>query len=355
MAQGKIEQNRNQALSTLTISIMYKIKQLPEDFTVKEISNVNIQNNGLYSYFILKKTNYTTIDALQILSKKFKIQLKHFGFAGNKDKNAVTEQKISVLKGSKKFENIGLKNIGLKYLGNGNEPISLGDLEGNEFVIVIRNLDENNIKKIKQSQNKKLKIPNLFGPQRFSKNNHLVGKSIVKRDFKKAVGLLLENNGNIEDEIKQYIEKNKNNYIEALRLIPLKTRRLFVHSYQSYLFNKIAEEHIKYNKNYTKKLKNIKIPIVGFDFEINSIKNKPQKNIIKKIIGEEQIAPRDFIINQIPELSSEGGFRDLFFETKFKIVEIANDYLNQNKQKIKINFTLPKSCYATVALEFFLP
>lgn len=53
----------------------------------------------------------------------------------------------------------------------------------------------------------------------------------------------------------------------------------------------------------------------------------------------------------MPELTSEGGFRDLFFEMNFKILEINNDELNKNKQKIKINFTLPKSCYATVALK----
>ncbi|MBI2659621.1 tRNA pseudouridine(13) synthase TruD, partial [Candidatus Woesearchaeota archaeon] len=111
---------------------MYKIKQLPEDFIVKEISNVKM-DNGQYAYFILKKTGYTTIGSLQIMSKKFKIPLKSFGFAGNKDKNAVTGQKISIFRGSRHFENMEFKGIGLEYLGNGKEPISLGDLDGNEF------------------------------------------------------------------------------------------------------------------------------------------------------------------------------------------------------------------------------
>ena len=78
---------------------MYKIKQLPEDFIVKEVSNVKVESDGQYAYYILKKINYTTIDALQVLSNKFKIQLKNFGFAGNKDRNAITEQKISILNG----------------------------------------------------------------------------------------------------------------------------------------------------------------------------------------------------------------------------------------------------------------
>ena len=332
---------------------MYKIKQLPEDFIVKEINDIGkkIQNNGQYAYYILKKINYTTIDALQILSNKFKIPLKNFGFAGNKDKNAVTEQKISIFRGSRNFENIEFKNIELKYLGNGKEPIPLGGLEGNEFTITIRNLANNEIEKIKILKNKKLKIPNLYGPQRFSKNNHLVGKAIVKRDFKKAVELILENKGFNEDKIKKYLIKNKNNYIEALRILPLKTRKLFVHSYQSFLFNKIANEYLKNN---IKNQKNtIKFPVIGFNFELNSIKDNKLKKVIIKIMEDEKINSREFIINQIPELTSEGGLRDLFFELKnLKILEVADDELNKTKQKIRLNFTLPKSCYATTALDF---
>ena len=330
---------------------MYKIKQLPEDFMVKEISRVDNNETGFYAYFLLKKTNYSTVSALELLSKKLRTPLKNFSFAGNKDKNAVTEQRISVFRGNKNFENIKLNNIKLKYLGNGKDSISLGDLEGNEFTITIRNLGNNEIKKIKGIENKIIKIPNIFGPQRFSRNNHLVGKAIIKKDFRKAVGLLSENSGKIEDEIWGYMKNNKNDYAGALRLIPLKTRKLFVHSYQSFLFNKIANEYLK-NKELNDKIKNIKIPLIGFNFELNSIKNRTLKNIIKKIIEEEQINPRDFVINQMPELTSEGDERDMFFELKFNILEIAKDELNVNKQKIKINFILPKSCYATVAVEF---
>ena len=166
---------------------MYKIKQIPEDFIVNEISKINKQENGQYAYYILKKINYTTIDALQVLAKKFKIQLKNFGFAGNKDKNAVTKQKISIFRGSKSFENAKLNNIELKYLGNGKIPISLGDLEGNEFTVTIRNLDKEHADKLLLFNTKKIRCANFFGIQRFSSNNHLVGKQIIKRDFRKEL------------------------------------------------------------------------------------------------------------------------------------------------------------------------
>ena len=335
---------------------MYKIKQLPEDFIVREISSVNTEENGFYSYFLLKKINHTTIGALEILSQKLDVPLKNFGFAGNKDKNAVTEQKISIFRGSKNVENIRLNGIELKYLGNGKSPISLGDLEGNEFTITIRNLGNYGIEKIKNYENKKINVPNLFGPQRFSKNNHLVGKTIVKREFNQSVELLLENNGNIENVIAKYLKGNKNNFIGALRLIPLKTRKLFVHACQSFLFNEIANECLKnIDKSEYNETGNIEIPIIGFNFEISAIKNTSLKKIIKNILEKEKISPRDFIISQMPELASEGGCRNLFFEVKnLKILEINDDELNKNKQKIKISFSLPKSCYATTLIEFIL-
>ena len=330
---------------------MYKIKQIPQDFIVKEISKINLKDSGQYAYFLLSKTNYSTVRALEILSEKFKIPLKNIGFAGNKDKNAVTGQHISIFCGNKNLENISLKDIQLKYLGNGQNPISLGDLEGNEFIVTIRNLNANEIKKIQKLEKKKISIPNLFGPQRFSRNNHLVGKSIVKKDFAKAAGLILENEGGAEKEIRNYLQKSKNDYAGAIRLIPLKTRKLLVHSYQSFLFNKTVSEFLKKNKD--KKIKNMQIPIIGFNFEIDSVNDKALKNIIKKILSSEKISPRDFIISQMPELTSEGTSRKLFFELRdLKILEIGKDEMNETKKKSKIKFSLPKSCYATTLLEF---
>lgn len=332
---------------------MHKIKQLPEDFIVREISSIKPEDNGQYAYLVLKKKNYSTVRALEVIAKKLRIPLKNIGFAGNKDKNAVTEQHISIFRGSKNIENIDFNGIGLKYLGNGKEPISLGDLEGNEFTITIRNLDDKDIKKIKEPENKKIKVPNLFGPQRFSRNNHLVGKCLIKKDFKKAAELMLENKGVAEEKIKNHLENNKNDYAGALRLIPLKTRKLFVHAYQSFLFNKITGEYLKDNKK--NKTKNIKIPVIGFNFDVNSIKNPILKSIFKKTLEEEKLNPRDFIINQMPELTSEGTERSLFFElNNLRILEIDDDELNKGMKKGSVDFTLPKSCYATVAIDFLM-
>lgn len=288
---------------------MYKIKQKPEDFFVKEISNIELKKEGIYSYFILKKKSYTTMRALQHIAKVLKVPLKTLGFAGTKDKNAVTEQVVSAKNVSReRLESINLKDIKINFLGKGEKPASLGDLEGNYFEIIVREAD---------SKPKKLeKFRNLFGEQRFSKNNAEVGKAILKKEFKKAAELADEN------DVNEYLKQNPNDFVGALRKIPIKILKIYVHAYQSYLWNIFAEKS-------TKK----EIPIIGFGTETD--------DEIDKLLEKEGMTTREFIIKAIPELTSEGDTRKVFAEVKdLKIEEI-------DEKTIKLSFILPKGSYAT--------
>ena len=58
---------------------MYKIKQIPEDFIVEEIPEYETQMEGEYSYFLLKKINYTTIDAIIKIAQRLRLPLKYIG------------------------------------------------------------------------------------------------------------------------------------------------------------------------------------------------------------------------------------------------------------------------------------
>ncbi|MBT6775040.1 tRNA pseudouridine(13) synthase TruD, partial [Candidatus Woesearchaeota archaeon] len=160
---------------------MYILKQIPEDFVVTEISNVKILGQGKYLYLNLKKTNRNTLDCVKEIAKQLNLKEKDVGFAGSKDKNAVTTQLVSVLGVSKeKISKIKIDNCELSILGSGNKPISLGDLEGNSFEITIRDLEEVNI-------NKTNFVANYFDEQRFSVHNVDIGRHLVKKEFKEAV------------------------------------------------------------------------------------------------------------------------------------------------------------------------
>ena len=284
-----------------------KIKQIPEDFIVNEVLKLQV-SNGDYNYYLLKKTNRNTLDVVKHLKNKgFKV-----GYAGLKDKNAVTTQYISVFRKRISFQ---MENVELKYLGSGRNQIFVGQLEGNEFIITIRDLDErlNDVKE----------VINYFGEQRFSWQNVELGRSIVKRDFKDVCKRL-------------ELEVQRNDYVNAMRAFGVKKLKFFVHAYQSYLWNEVVKGVEKKGK----------LSIFGF-----LTKDERYSEILKK----EKLDRKDFIIKQIPELSSEGSEREILMHVKgFKTLEFSDDELNKGKKKQVVKFYLPKGCYATVVVESLL-
>ena len=313
--------------------IKYIIKQLPEDFVVKEISGIKLVDSGEYTVFRLKKKNYPTERAVQHIAKALRIDRKRIGYAGNKDRVAITEQNISV-KGMKKdkAESLGLKDIELKFAGYCKGPISLGDLEGNQFEIAVRNISE---------QPKKVeKIINYYGEQRFSKNNAEIGKAIIKKDFKRAVDLILDSIGEQEERVIEHLKKDKNDFVGALKTMPWKVLNLYIHAYQSKLWNEIAKELVEKGVK-----ENKKIPLIGFATEI---RDKELKRIVEEIMQNEQIGYQDFVIRAIPDLSTDGSERELYAEVKdMEIGKPEDDELNKGKKKVKISFSLGRGSYAT--------
>jgi len=307
---------------------MHKIKEKPEDFIVEEVTIVQPVKKGNYSLWWMSKKDVTTADAVKKIARKLGIRERFVGFAGTKDKKAITKQLISISRISPgRIERLNIEGIKLEFYGYSGKPVSLGDLEGNKFEITVRNLDEIPVVKNKE-------IKNFYGEQRFSIQNAEIGKDIIKKNFKSAAQKIAET----ENDVKDYLSINETDYIGALRKLPIKILKLYVHAYQSFLWNKMAELFDD----------NIELPVIGFDTEIE---DERIRQLAEKIMKEEGITYRDFIIKEIPELSSEGGKRKLFAKpSDFEIVEKGEDELNREKYKIKLKFFLPKASYATEAI-----
>lgn len=332
---------------------MYKLKQVPEDFAVIETPSLTTEKQGKYLYFWMKKKGLNTLDVVKELSKRLGIREKDIGFAGSKDKHAVTEQMISLV-GVKKenVEKINIDNVSLKFLGYGKQPISLGDLQGNKFEIVIRNLDDEKIEKIEY-------VENYFDEQRFSEQNVGIGRHLLKKEFGKAVSL-------VDDfKVRKYIDNKPTDYVGALKVLPIRILRMYVNAYQSYLWNKAVATYLRKKGKLLKevaysegklvfvsnqeKFKELKIPLVGFGHE--DLDDTEVQEIIDETMQEENLSYADFIIKQIPELTLEGELRNVFVEVKdLKVGKKMKDELNQSKKKVKVSFTLLKGSYATMVV-----
>lgn len=319
------------------------IKQIPEDFIVNEVSKVElIKEQSNYIIYKLNKKNWDSFKIIESIAKALNCKSKLIGYAGNKDKQAVTTQYISFFKIPKsRIDSVKINDVKLEFQGYSKDRINLGDLKGNEFIINVRKLS-------KVSEVPKIQLENYFDDQRFGnkQNTHLVGKAILKKDFKLACELL-----NL-----QVLNKD---YIGALRTHQRRLLRFYLSSYQSFLFNKILSTYLEKFPHYQfdhaigklnfsdSKLKNFKIPLIGFDVKFN----KEIKDIAEIILKEEGITINDFIIKALPELVTESDYRPSLIEVKNIITEFSDDELNQGFKKAKISFFLTKSSYATLVIK----
>src|SRR3989338_7259956 len=149
-----------------------KLKHIPEDFVVEEQIELRLDKEIKdYSIWKLVKMNWESFGVIAAIAKALNTRIKFVGFAGNKDRTAITTQYISIYKIPKeKIEKIKINGVTLEFLGYSDNRINLGDLKGNNFKIILRDLD----KEIKIPS--KIYLENYFDEQRFGNksNTHLV-------------------------------------------------------------------------------------------------------------------------------------------------------------------------------------
>ncbi len=332
----------------------YSIKQVPEDFLVEEIPSAKDEGGGDYTYFLLEKKNLNTIRAVRLVAQALRVGMERIGWAGNKDKNAVTKQLISVYNAPiEKAEKLSIEGIKLSYHGKGHERIFIGNLIGNKFTVVMRKISEESFSKLRANletiKSGNFLVPNYFDEQRFGGNNVEIGTALLRREFGFAAREIYRN--------------EMENPIAALRRVHKSNLSLYVHSCQSLLFNELLSEYIRSSAGdfrtlpYSRgeflfpsgKAKNMMLPVIGFGTELG---NDATSAIAKKVLRKHELTQRDFAIRQLPELSVEGAMREAFVKAgDFELGRLEDDELNAGMKKAKIRFSLPKGSYATIVVK----
>ena len=101
-----------------------KIKQVPEDFAVSELIDLELAEAGNETYFWLTKRNWTTERAINEVAKRCGVSYRRFKFAGSKDKFAVTKQAVSAFKvPAERLRQIEIKDIAIDVIGLGVNPL----------------------------------------------------------------------------------------------------------------------------------------------------------------------------------------------------------------------------------------
>ena len=401
------------------------IRDKYEYFYVEEIPEHLPEGEGPNIWICIEKLGRTTLVVVLDISRDLHISRKRTGFAGMKDKKAITRQWICIsnMESDEKLQEVldlkdSIHNTKFLKVVRGHKKLRMGQLKGNKFKINIKHIPFNdNVKSLEDAaeiardvlkQLEKTGVPNYFGWQRFGKprtTTHLVGEALVQNDLKKAVDLYIGNPSELESLDSQKARKaydegdmekslelmhggmryekmmlrqlihdynkfgqlNDESYKSALLSLPKPLQRMFVHAYQSYLFNDVVSRRVamgidkyvegdividndeaiirdktpfeyqelitNFQVNPTSPLYGTKVPFAGGKV------GEMEKEVLKTY----NLNKEDFECPKMPKLGSHGLRRSMRFQIWDTNVDLIED-------GISVEFSINKGSYATAVL-----
>ncbi|MFA6963223.1 MAG: tRNA pseudouridine(13) synthase TruD [Patescibacteria group bacterium] len=366
------------------------IKFLPSDFIVEEIgldgqvSTINKEKDVLPDEVELSnrpiteaevvKNGIGTLEAADRLANALRISLSEIGYAGLKDENAITSQKMTFNGVSKEqLRSVDLPNLTLKNIRLRKGVVGVGDLTGNRFTILVRTNPQLNEEILRErvTEVNKAGFLNFYSLQRFGSvrlNNHFVGQAIFKGNYDEAIRLILAEPSTQEIKVLADIRAKAAAFygdwakmtesfaqfpyffrydLELLRELQstgkpvlalkqiFKSTKLFVHAYRSFWFNRLVSHYIKNNLQLPDEL-----PVLNGSAEVLAL--------YRPIIPESELSTLQF---------DQPFFGELFGNTPIMIkTRIMPKIYNAYKAPMGyvFYFDLDKGSYATTFLsEFF--
>lgn len=395
---------------TSTTGMGGEIKKSIEDFYVEEIAELNPLKEGDYLVIKVKKRNWDTINFVRVLSNALGVSQKRISFAGTKDKRALTVQYFSIYGvKAEDLEKVKLRDAEIEVVGYLRRNIQLGDLLGNFFRIRVHGYRNGELFEKTKNELIDKGTPNFFGLQRFGSIRfitHEVGRLILQGDYEEAFWVYVAKpfEGENEEtrkvrevlwdtrdakfglrELPKYLRYERNllqklregkSEKEALLSLPKNLKMMFVHAYQSYIFNRLLSERIKQfgelktidegdfacyitlksrptfadcsvvaaNKLRVKRLIKerfaaLALPLVGYSTEL-----KGWSRLALDFLNEDNLTISSFK-TEYKEFSSSGSYRPADLLIEHTDIDFSSGIFT---------FYLPKGCYATIMLREFL-
>ncbi len=343
----------------------------PEDFIVDEIPLYEPTGIGTHTYFAIRKRNISTLEAIKKIAATLQVNQRDIGYAGLKDKQAITTQVFSVEgKTPEQILAIELTSIEVLWAKRHPHKLRVGHLQGNRFDITWRDVvrEEYSIISEKLEQLAEKGVPNWFGSQRFGnkQDTHLIGRALVQSNWEEVLAYLSTDMTAQMCRLPQRLDE-----VKAIRYMPHRLRKLYLSAYQAHLFNCILERRfpyigelldgdvaVKHSNGAPFNVENASVEQNRADlFEISptgpifGYKMRQPTGSVKKmemeLLSEEGVKPETF--RKVVGIRLPGTRRPFRIKMDVHQIQHIDDAL-------RLCFTLPAGAYATVVLdELFRP
>jgi tRNA pseudouridine13 synthase len=151
------------------------VRLQPEDFVVEEIPAFLPTGSGEHLFMWITKKNLTTEEAVTRICRALVVDARGAGYAGMKDRRAVTTQMVSVPFPAERRESealaLDLEGISVASATRHQHKLRPGHLKGNRFSIVLRDVPGDAAADVVRDLEHagESGVPNAFGPQRFGR------------------------------------------------------------------------------------------------------------------------------------------------------------------------------------------
>ncbi|KDO30985.1 hypothetical protein SPRG_04173 [Saprolegnia parasitica CBS 223.65] len=346
-----------------------------------------------YVQFVLQKVNVDHFSALEALARAAKTPTSSFTYAGTKDKRAVTTQRLvaqSVAPSVLLDAHAALAPMGLAvgHLAYVAAPLTLGQSGGNQFTIRLRNVEESpEVVAAAFASVASTGFINYFGLQRVgsplqSVRTHHVGQALFQQDYAHAFSLLLTASEHdtpglaaakttftasrdvnaalralppsavTERAVLMGLKRHGSDaYEKAVLNLPHHRRVMYLHAFQSLLFNLVASHRVAtYGANVVAgdlvldpATKNVRVVASADDATCCDL-----NNVVLPLFGSHTTVPTHAVGDYYKQVLDEHG--------------ISEDQAKQLKGAYRRVFCVPKDLHwtqdtedATVTVSFQLP
>ncbi|MEZ6032172.1 MAG: tRNA pseudouridine(13) synthase TruD [Planctomycetaceae bacterium] len=211
-----------------------KLRRLPEDFQVDELTRV-IAGGGPFAFYRLTKKSIGTPEAISAISDRWRIQRKRISFGGLKDRHAVTSQHLTIHNGPRK--SLQQTSFNLEYLGQTTSSFTPADFHANRFQLVLRDMQDTEIRQAAAAieQVRLTGLPNYFDDQRFGslgESGDWMARAWCRSDWERALWLAIadphRNDSASEKQQKQQLREFWGQWSECQKRLDHSPRRRIV-------------------------------------------------------------------------------------------------------------------------------
>ena len=382
-----------------------RIKQRPEDFSVRESYRFDPVPDGRYRVYLMDKQKLSTFEAVERIRSRFGLRPGAITFCGLKDKQGRTEQLIAVDGVEVDLQDPDLR---LKPLGRTGRPLSGENTTSNRFRVTVRALTDEDLTELPRAaaEVNRLGVVNYFDSQRFGSLKHgqgFIAKDLLRGDFEAALRNYLAKPSPLDrtddakvkefwrrhwgdwtrrvpyeaahryDRVIRSLREKPEDYLRAFLQIDAAYRALLLFTYQSWLWNEGVRRLLQLSLPRTalfplryqagtllfhqdadpetlRWLRRLSFPLLGPDTPLD----EPRvREAVEWVLGREKL--------RVDQLRIAGAERLLFFKheeravlvqpSKLVLGRTQADELNRGHAKLNVAFTLPPGSYATLVVK----